>query len=361
MTRFLAIATALSLAACANTSVDQSDPGSPSTAVETPVLTGDEVATTTDISTTSSSEPATTTTTTSSPEPTTTTTTTTTTTSSTTTSPVTPCVPATDLVTPSGREITLRADGLTEPSPTILVIHGYTGTPSGIERVADLTAFANSNGIAVAYPRGTVVDIGEFGWDTGAAVFATSGIDDAGAIVDMLTAIESTGCVDTERIVVTGESNGAGMTLTTLCDPRLIDRFRSAVMVIPAVDDGVLERCGDDVDRATPLIAVAGRVDRTAPFDGGNGLLPQLDWFERIAATRGCAGVNDAAPITQFADTYVASDCSACTELIAVADGPHTWPGSPRTNGNLVAGTFDLNRRIVDDLLAPEPGCLSTR
>lgn len=375
MTRLLAVAAMLSLAACGGTPTNSSDTTTSTTATATatadstePTATAVVAAQTTTTDTTitaarsapaTTTNPSTTTPSTTTPSTTTATTTTATTTTSTVLPP--PCVPTTDLVTASGRQITLRADGLTGPAPAIVVIHGYTGTPSGIERVADLTAFGNANGIAVAYPLGTPTDVGGFAWDTGAAVFANSGFDDVGALVEMLTAIESTGCVDADRVVVTGESNGGGMTLAALCDQRLAGRFRSAVMVIPAVDEGVLERCDGNADRTTPLIAVAGRTDLTAPFDGGNGLLPQLDWFERIATSRGCSGVDDAAPITPFADSYVATGCGACTELIAVVDGPHTWPGSLQTNGNLVAGTFDLNRRVVDDLLAPEPGCLSTR
>ena len=359
LTRPLAVSALLALTACGGSPADDV----PASASADPTTTSDTSTTVleTRATTTASTTTATISTATSSTTATATTTTTLVSAPSFSTSPPEPCSPTPELTTPSGRRVTLRAEGLTGPSPTILVIHGYTGTPSGIERVANLTEFALANGIAVAYPHGTPTDVEGFAWDTGARVFAITGVDDVAALDEMLTAIEETGCVDTGRVVITGESNGGGMTLAALCDPRLSGRFRSAVMVIPAIDDGVLERCGGDIDAVTPLIAVAGRIDRTAPFEGGNGLLPQLDWFERVAASRGCSGVSVAAPITQFADRYEASGCGACTELIAVADGPHTWPGTPEGNGGLAAGKFDLNRRIVDDLVAPEPGCLSTR
>ncbi len=266
-----------------------------------------------------------------------------------------------ELTTESDRGVTLRADGLTGPSPTILVIHGYTGTPAGIEQVADISELANAAGIAVAYPLGTPTSIGGFAWDTGARVYANSGVDDVEAITDVLARLEDTGCVDPDRVVITGESNGGGMTLAALCDPRLAGRFRAAVMVVPAIDGGVLERCSDGAAPTTPLIAVAGRLDQVTPFRGGNGLLGQLEWFEQVATSRGCATVDDAEPITEFADRYGASGCAACTELIAVADGSHAWPGTSQDDGDLVPGTFDLNRRMIDDLFATEPGCLSER
>lgn len=255
----------------------------------------------------------------------------------------------------------LRAAGIVSAAPTIIVMHGFTGTPTGIERVSDFTAAANAAGIAVAYPRGTAVGPSGFAWDTGASVFASTGVDDVAALVDMIDALVATGCTDRDHITITGESNGAGMTLNAVCDPRLAGAFRSAVMVIPAIDEGVLARCNGTTDQHTPIIAVAGQVDRTAPIDGGNGLLPQMVWFEQIAAARGCEAVEATVALTEFAQLRYAKGCRSCTELIVVADGPHTWPGAPDGTAGLTPGTFDLNRRIIADVLAPEPGCLSER
>ena len=279
-----------------------------------------------------------------------------------TTTTATPC-DGTDgpLTTASGRTVTLRAHGMTQAAPTVLVIHGFTGTPSGIERVADLTTLANAAGIAVAYPAGTPVDPGGFGWNTGAAVFATSGVDDVAAIGEMIDAIGATGCVDRDRITITGESNGGGMTLAALCAPDLAGAFRSAVMVIPAIDDGVLERCAGNGAPDTPLAAVIGAIDTTAPVDGGNGLLPQRAWFDEVALWRGCTDIGPSEPATALVEFVAGRGCGTCTELFTVADGPHTWPGTRVGNGGSTPGTFDLNDRIVADLLAPEPGCLSER
>jgi polyhydroxybutyrate depolymerase len=241
------------------------------------------------------------------------------------------------------------------------VIHGFTGTPSGIERVADLTEVANAAGIAVAYPEGTPVEPGGFGWNTGAAVFATTDVDDVAAIADMIDTIVATGCVDRARVTVTGESNGAGMTLAAMCGPDLAGAFRSAVMVIPAIDGGVLERCDGNGASGTPLTVAIGGIDTTAPVDGGNGLLPQRAWFDQVAAWRGCADIGIPETITSLVDYVAGRGCGSCTELFTVADGPHTWPGTRFGNGGSTPGTFDLNRRIVADVLASEPGCLRDR
>ena len=283
------------------------------------------------------------------------------TTAASTTAP-TPC-DGTDgrISTRSGRAVTLRTSGISGAAPTILVFHGFTGTPSGIERIVDLTEVANSAGLAVAYPEGTEVSPGGFGWNTGAAVFATNGVDDVAAISEMIDAIVATGCVDPGAITISGESNGAGMTLAALCAPALDGAFRSAVMVIPAIDDGVLQRCNGNGAPDTPLTVVVGLIDTTAPVDGGNGLLPQRSWFDQVATWRECTGVETLGALTPLVESAAGTGCRTCTEILTVADGPHTWPGTRIGNSGSTPGTFDLNRRIVVDALAAEPGCLSER
>ncbi len=264
--------------------------------------------------------------------------------------------------TAGGRNVVLRSKGLTGPSPTVLVLHGYTGTPAGIEKYSELTGLANSNGVAVAYPEGTATQQGGFGWSTGAGMFATSGVDDVKALSDMVDAVVATGCVDPQRLVISGESNGAGMALVAICDRRLWGRFAAAVLVIPAVDDGVLAHC--QLNPARPpigLSVVAGKLDQTVGYtDGRPPLLPAEQWFATAASlVNRCTS---AAPVRnqvdEFAERLTSSGCAVCTEMFAVADGTHTWPGSTRGTGGLRPGTFELNRRLVALALQPAQGCL---
>src|SRR5947208_829523 len=120
------------------------------------------------------------------------------------------CFPSSaTLRTSSGRHVVLRAMGVVGPAPTIIVMHGYTGSPEGIEKFSELTAFANSQGVAVMYPEGTPTPSGGFGWSTGAGLFATTGTDDVEALQEMIDSAVATGCVDTTRLIISGESNGA--------------------------------------------------------------------------------------------------------------------------------------------------------
>ncbi|HZX54515.1 MAG TPA: prolyl oligopeptidase family serine peptidase, partial [Ilumatobacteraceae bacterium] len=198
-------------------------------------------------------------------------------------------------------------------------------------------------------------------WSTGAGLFATTGTDDVEGLQEMIDSAVATGCVDATRLIISGESNGAGMALVALCDKRLQHTFSAAVLVIPAIDDAVLAHC--DAAPAVPigLSVVAGRLDQTVGYDGSRPpFLPAEQWFQAAGSVvNGCApNALVRAPIDALVERLVMSDCTVCTEMFAVADGSHTWPGSLEGTGGQVPGTFDLNRRLVDLALNRGQTCL---
>lgn len=263
------------------------------------------------------------------------------------------------LTTSSGRRVLLRANGLAGPSPTIVVVHGYTGTPTGIERFAELTEVANSRRIAVAYPEGTPTDQGGFGWNTGARVFATASGDDVAAIGEMLDALLATGCVDPAQVIIVGESNGGGLALVAACSPQLARRFTRVVLVNAAVDEGVLARCPGGAGLA-PLTAIGGALDETVPILGSAPLLPLMDWFAVASSTiAGCRAVAAASGLDAVVSRAVGAGCARCSEVLVVADGTHTWPGVSRGVSGLTPGTFDLNALLITAALADTTGCLT--
>jgi len=258
--------------------------------------------------------------------------------------------------TPSGRRVLLRTAGATPLAPLVVVLHGYTGTPTGIERFAELTGPANTASVAVAYPEGTATRDDGFGWASGAGVFATEGVDDVAALAEMLDAVVATGCVDPARVVLAGESNGAGMALAAACDGRVGPRLASLVLVNAAVDEDVVARCAAGAPVALPVSAIAGEIDATVPFAGGNGLLAQEEWFGAVSwLIAGCHEIAPRAQIDDWTAVVAGTSCETCSVLFAVADGTHTWPGSSRGTGGLRPGTFDLNQRILWSAAAPPP------
>lgn len=269
---------------------------------------------------------------------------------------------ATRLTTTNGRHVVVRAPDVTQPAPTIIVMHGYSGTPKAIEKFSELTDRANARGVVVVYPEGTASPAGGFGWSTGAGLFSTSATDDVEALGEMLDAAIDTGCVDSERMVIAGESNGAGMALVAICDERMRSRFSAAVLVIPAIDDAVLARCDRTKTMPIGVSVVAGKLDETVGYaEGRPPFLGAEQWFQTMASL-----VNDCptqTPVRVEIDDYVErfdmSGCAGCTEMFAIADGTHTWPGSSRGTGDLQPGTFALSDRLVSLALDPHQRCLA--
>ena len=155
------------------------------------------------------------------------------------------------------------------------------------------------------------------------------------------------GCVDPTRIILTGESNGAAMALVAACAPQLATRFTRVVLVNAAVDHSVLQRCSNTA-QAVPLTVVAGAHDETTPLEGNDNFLPVDEWFAAAASQlTACSTIESAPPLDAVVLRSVGTGCSACTELLVIADGTHTWPGTSRGVSGLVPGTFDLNAMLV--------------
>ena len=244
----------------------------------------------------------------------------------------------------NGRRALVRSSASAGRRPAVVVLHGFTGSPESIERMSGWTPFGLGQGAVVAYPEGTSVAAGGFGWNTGTVRFTTSGIDDAAYLAAVVDHLIATACVDPARILLTGESNGGAMTVAAACAPATRDRFRTFAPVIPAVDGGVLARCG--AGPAVHLVALAGRLDPVIPYDGvypaGQApLLAQEAWFLGLASQRnGCAPTAVRARIDGGEEIHAAG-CPGTPTLVAIDDGTHTWPGGPAGTGSQQPGRFD--------------------
>jgi len=242
-----------------------------------------------------------------------------------------------------GRRVLVRAPDTSTRRPAVVVLHGYTGVPEGIEATSGWTPFALERGAVVAYPEGTAVGAGGFGWNTGSGRFSTAGVDDAAYLASVIDHLVATACVDPTRILITGESNGGAMTVIAACSPATNARFAAFAPVIPAVDQGVLDRCGDGPP--VSLTVLAGRLDRVIPYDGvyPAGQLPLLaqeTWFLRLAAMRNGCGAEAVRQPVDGGEAIRAVGCPQTPLLVAIDDGTHTWPGGPSGTGSQNPGRF---------------------
>jgi polyhydroxybutyrate depolymerase len=231
------------------------------------------------------------------------------------------------------------------------MLHGYTSSPGDIETSSGWTDYVASADAVVAYPQGQPLSgHAGFGWTTGSARFSNAGSDDVAFILEIVDSLVAQYCVDPARVVLTGESNGAALVVRTACDPRSAGHFILVAPVIPAIDEGVTGHCGEGP--AVPLVAIASKLDRTVPYDGhyASGVVPldaQEKWFLRVArGLNGCDTDQVRRAALHDGERIVPAACAAPTELVAVSDGHHTWPGGPSGTAGLQPGSFDAKAYV---------------
>ena len=226
--------------------------------------------------------------------------------------------------------------------PVVVDLHGYQEGAKIHTLMSAMGPYGDTQGFITITPQG----LGEV-----ARWIAESGSDDVAFIGNVLDDVESTLCVDLDRVYVTGLSNGAFMTSTVACD--MADRFAAAAPVA-----GIQDIEGCDPTRPVPVIAFHGTADTFVAYDGGLGAsamnLPAPDGSGRTlgdlvaageatdgggppvpeitaawAARNGCEPTPTETPVTDDV-TKISWSCPAGaeTELYRIDDGGHTWPGS---------------------------------
>ena len=238
------------------------------------------------------------------------------------------CPPVNGVVTlAAGHSMVVRASAASQPRSAVVVLHGFTGSSAYAEADSRLTPDSLGDGVLVAYPQGTPLPSGGYGWNSGAGVYATTTGDDIAVLANIIDVLTGSYCVEPGRVVLSGESNGGGMVLHAACTAAINERIAALVAVIPAVDSGVIAPCTQGGLRAVPLLVVAASYDPIVPYGGRPPLLGQADWFSSVARQLDhCASVatrsGDQEPWSELAG----QDCAAPATLVAVPSDEHRWP-----------------------------------
>lgn len=223
----------------------------------------------------------------------------------------------------------------TAPTPLILNFHGIGSSGSEQQLFSAIDAAASNAGFLTVYPTGVpAAGDDRNSWEL--AQFDSPVRDDVGFVVELIDTLSASFCVDTDRVFSTGMSNGGLFTSSLVC--RLGDRIAAAASVAGVTHD---EDCAPET--ATPYIAFHGVEDLTVPYNGGGisnlgGAEGPQEFFEQVmpdefaefAADFGC----DEATTDQVSDNVTRYDYPGCDDdaelsFYEIADGGHTWPGSP--------------------------------
>jgi polyhydroxybutyrate depolymerase len=251
------------------------------------------------------------------------------------------------------RESALEHDGVTRtflvhvppsydpqtPVPVVLAFHGGIGSGERLERSTGYSELSDQEGFLVVYPDGI-----DNRWNDG----RTSGEatpDDVGFVEALITHLDETYAVDTDRVYAVGNSNGGIFTQRLACE--IPDRFAAVTSVAGSLADGLDETCRP----AGPpsVLMINGTDDPRVPFGGGpvggrqeGDVLPVPDTIARWAELNGC---RTAPRTTRLPDrdesdgtsvelvSFVGCDPGRSVAAYVIRGGGHGWPGSEGPSG----------------------------
>ncbi|MBL0888485.1 alpha/beta hydrolase family esterase [Myceligenerans indicum] len=201
--------------------------------------------------------------------------------------------------------------GVDEPFPVILALHPHGGNASQARAAFGLDGPAAAQGFATVYPSGP----GE-SWNAGdcCGEAAEEDRDDVGFLEAVVDDLAGRFDVDTDRVYVTGFSNGAMMTYRLACES-------DVAAAIAPVSGVVVTDCPDPLP--LPVLHIHGKADDVVPADGSEGsggLVP------RLSAARSAE--------------LLAGDQEH--EVVLLDGIDHSWPDARRTDG-----AYDAPQEIV--------------
>ena len=221
-------------------------------------------------------------------------------------------------ITSGGLERTFQLDvpqsALTgDPVPLVLVYHGVFSTGPEIQANTGFPEKASAEGFVTAAGDG----VGQ-SWNAGVCCQPAQGenVDDVGFTRDMVAAIESEYCIDTERVYATGFSNGSAMVFRLACEAA--DLFAAFAPV-----GGSLALFPCEPSQPRPIQITNMITDPVVNYRLGEFS------FGELLKLNACSDARDSAQLAPTASCEIAPDCAdgSTTEFCSVSDLGHRWPG----------------------------------
>jgi len=249
------------------------------------------------------------------------------------------------------------ADG--EPLPLLIALHGGGGNGPQFMRSSNFNELAEAQGFMVIYPDG----VGRQ-WHDGRDI-VNSTVDDVGYIATLLATLQRDYPIDTERVFVTGISNGGFMTMTLACERS--ELFAGAAVIVAGLPERIRDSCAPS---PLPVLIMNGTDDPLVPYDGGPVVVGDeergitLSTDATVAFWREVNGCPENPDISLSVDhlprdgtsvqisAYGACESGASVILYSVIGGGHALPGAgqylPRRTIGIASREIDGAAEIMD-------------
>ena len=165
-----------------------------------------------------------------------------------------------------------------DPAPLVISMHGRNNTLYTQMYISEMSSFANSQNIAVAYPQG-INSWGVPAWNSG-VWWDNSVYDDVGHINTLIDSVISNFDIDTNRIYACGFSNGGFMAYDLACE------LSERIVAFGSVSGNFMMNSNQDCtnEREIPIMHIHGNDDFIVRYfpptiDGSMTALEAMDWW----------------------------------------------------------------------------------
>ena len=229
-------------------------------------------------------------------------------------------------------------DNLTEDSPIVFVIHGFTGSAKQIMEYSGMNEVADREGFMVIYPQGTTDSEGNTFFNVGYEFHKDSTIDDVSFIRNLFVSLSEEYSLKRKQGFATGMSNGGDMSYLLACTSA--DLFRAVAPVAGSLMAKTKETC--DTQSPVPIFEIHGTGDLITLFDGdmentgGWGAyydLPSTISFFAEAynldkrSTKIIAKKEEGSEYDIYLQRHWSQNSDEEVWMYEIVEGRHVWPG----------------------------------
>ena len=229
-------------------------------------------------------------------------------------------------------------DNLTENSPIVFVIHGFTGSAKQIMEYSGMNEVADREGFMVIYPQGTTDSEGNTFFNVGYEFHKDSTIDDVSFIRNLFVLLSEEYSLKRKQGFATGMSNGGDMSYLLACTSA--DLFRAVAPVAGSLMVKTKETC--DTQSSVSIFEIHGTGDLITLFygdmenNGGWGAyydLPSTISFFAEAynldkrSTKIIAKKGEGSEYDIYHQRHWSQNSDEEVWMYEIVEGRHVWPG----------------------------------
>ena len=229
-------------------------------------------------------------------------------------------------------------NSIEDNAPIVFLLHGYSGSATGILNYSGMIDVANENGFALCVPQGTSDGSGYNFWNVGYDFHQNQNVDDVDFIMSLAVHLQEQHSLNPENTFVTGMSNGGDMSYMLACQTN--NFFKAIAPVAGTMLESIFSTCETS---PIPVFEIHGSNDEVTLWDGDmqnndgwGAYLSIPDIIDYWSGNNNCIDYeNIFLPNSSLNDgSYIIHrryfDCLDNSEvwLYEIVDGEHDWPGA---------------------------------